>query len=53
MSIATLQSENRVLLAGVTWSTYEALVADNQSPGTRLTYNRGYLEIVSPSREHE
>ena len=53
MSIATLPCENRVLLSGVAWSTYEALLADTQCSGTRFTYDRGYLEIMSPSREHE
>jgi Uma2 family endonuclease len=53
MSIATTAWENRVLLSGVAWSTYEALLADAQSSGTRFTYDRGYLEIMSPSREHE
>jgi Uma2 family endonuclease len=53
MSIATSPCENRVLLAGVAWSTYEALLADTQCCGTRFTYDRGYLEIMSPSREHE
>ena len=53
MSIATLPAENRVLLTGVTWLTYEALLADAQSSSTRFTYDRGLLEIVSPSREHE
>jgi len=53
MSIAISPGESRVLLSGVSWSTYEALLADSQSRGTRFTYDRGYLEIMSPSREHE
>jgi len=53
MSIALSPCENRVLLSGVTWSTYEALLVDAQSSGTKFTYDRGYLEIMSPSREHE
>ena len=53
MSIAIWPCESRVLLSGVAWSTYEALLADTQSSGTRFTYDRGYLEIMSPSREHE
>jgi Uma2 family endonuclease len=53
MSIATLPTENRVLLVGVSWSTYEALVTDIESSGTRLTFDRGCLEIVSPSGKHE
>ena len=53
MSIAISPGENRVLLSGVSWSTYEALLEETQSRGTRFTYDRGYLEIRSPSREHE
>ena len=53
MSIAISPCENRVLLSGVAWSTYEALLADTQCRGTKFTYDRGYLEIMSPSREHE
>jgi Uma2 family endonuclease len=53
IATATLPSENRVLLSGVSWSTYEALLADTQTSGTKFTYDRGYLEIVPPSYEHE
>jgi Uma2 family endonuclease len=53
MSVATLQAETRVLLSRVSWSTFEALLADNDCRGTRFTYDQGYLEIMSPSREHE
>ncbi len=46
--------EQRVLLTGVSWSTYERLLTDleNQS-APRLTYDRGLLEITSPSGKHE
>ena len=58
MSIANLPSadfpsENRVLLTGVAWSTYEALLAETDCSGTKFTYDHGYLEIVSPSRKHD
>ena len=53
MSVASLQSENRVLLSGISWATFESLLADTQNHGTRFTYDRGYLEMMSPSREHE
>jgi Uma2 family endonuclease len=53
MSVASLQSENRVLLSGISWATYESLLEDTQNHGTRFTYDRGYLEMMSPSREHE
>ncbi len=41
------------MLDGVSWSTYEALLADLEYGGIRLTYDRGRLEIVSPSGHHE
>ncbi len=53
MSVAAPQAESRVLLFNVAWSTFEALLADNDSRGTRFTYDRGMLEITSPSRGHE
>ena len=53
MSTAHLQSEQRVLLSGISWSTYESLLADTRNRGTRFTYDRGCLEMMSPSREHE
>jgi Uma2 family endonuclease len=46
--------ERRVLLNGVTWETYSRLVEECQeSSGTRLTYDRGSLEIMTPSFQHE
>lgn len=46
--------EERILLHDVTWETYEQLLAnyeDRSSP--RFNYDRGVLEIMSPSSEHE
>jgi Uma2 family endonuclease len=46
--------EQRVLLHNVSWNTYERLLMDlNDSCAPRLTYDRGTLEIMSPSSEHE
>ena len=43
-----------MLLRDVAWSTYEALLTDvGAHGGVRLTYDRGDLEIRSPSHEHE
>jgi Uma2 family endonuclease len=53
MSVVSPQPETRVLLSGISWATFESLLADTQSHGTRFTYDRGYLEMMSPSREHE
>ncbi len=52
MSIAISPGESRVLLTGVSWSTYEALLADTQCRGTRFTYDRGYLEISIAGQRH-
>jgi Uma2 family endonuclease len=43
----------RVLLRGVRWATYEALLAEVENRGIKLTYDRGDLEIMTPSRAHE
>ena len=53
MSIGNLQSETRVVLSGISWATFESVLADTKNHGTRFTYDRGYLEIMPPSREHE
>jgi Uma2 family endonuclease len=48
------QPEQRVVLRSVSWETYERLLAENpDSSSPRLTYDRGILEIMSPSAEHE
>lgn len=47
-------AEQRVLLENVGWETYESLLSgrgENRAP--RFTYDRGMLEVMSPSSEHE
>jgi Uma2 family endonuclease len=46
-------SEEYVLLHGVRWSTYEALLEDLEGCRTRLTYDDGSLEIMTISPRHE
>jgi len=53
MATVEIQTAGHVVLYNIAWSTYEAIVADNGNPGTRFTYDRGTLEIMSPSKEHE
>jgi len=50
-----LQSDRseRVLLRGIRWSTYEALLEDLVDRHIRLTYDRGSLEIMTLSDPHE
>ncbi|MDP9356919.1 MAG: Uma2 family endonuclease, partial [Chloroflexota bacterium] len=46
--------EQRILLRNVAWETYERLLADHlDSSAPRFAYDRGLLEIVRPSTEHE
>lgn len=47
------QPEQVVQLSGISWQTYEALLNELSHRRLRLTYNRGYLEIMAPSPEHE
>ena len=46
--------EQRVILKGVSWETYERLLAEHEGEsGTRFTYDSGILEILGPSARHE
>lgn len=47
--------EQRLVLEGVTWQQYDALVAlfMNQFPALRMTYLEGTLELMTTSPEHE
>jgi Uma2 family endonuclease len=50
----SLPAVEHVLLRGISWSTYEALL--NELEGNRrlqLTYDDGDLEIMSPTHKHE
>ncbi|MEG3847939.1 Uma2 family endonuclease [Microcoleus sp. herbarium19] len=54
MTAQTLaRPEQSVQLSGISWQTYEALLAEIGDRQIRLTYNRGNLEIMVPSPEHE
>jgi Uma2 family endonuclease len=53
MATETYQGEARVVLTNVAWDVYERLALEAGRAGTRFTYDRGVLEIMSPSREHE
>ena len=47
-------ANGRVLLHGVSWGTYERLLAEHdESAGPRFTYDDGNLEIMTLSLEHE
>lgn len=47
-------AEQKIILRNVSWETYERLLADHEdSSAPRFTYDRGVLEIMSPSPDHE
>jgi len=53
-ALGSPRQEHRVLLHNASWQTYERLVeerGERRSP--RFFYDRGALEIVSPSTEHD
>jgi hypothetical protein len=49
----SLPDEEQRVLEGVSWATYVMLRDSVDSPGVRMTYFEGALEIMSPSRAHE
>lgn len=54
MTATLLAPPNEMIrLSGISWNTYETLLAELNDRRFRLTYNRGNLEIMAPSPEHE
>jgi Uma2 family endonuclease len=54
MATALSPADQTVVLGNVSWRTYEQLLDDLvDSSAPRLTYDRGVLEIMSPTQEHE
>jgi Uma2 family endonuclease len=49
----SVDEEQRVVLYDVPWATYVVLRDSIQSPGVRMTYLEGTLEILRTSRSHE
>jgi Uma2 family endonuclease len=47
------QPEQCIQLSGISWQTYQTLLGELSERRLRLTYNRGILEIMAPSPEHE
>jgi len=47
-------TDQRVILAGVSWTTYIRILADvGDSHAVRMAFDRGKLEIMAPSFAHE
>ena len=53
MSTAFSPTDQRLLLSDVDWSTYERLLDDLEGRHLRFNFNRGQLEIMTVSPEHE
>src|SRR5260221_8484964 len=47
------EEEQRILLHDISWATYVMMRDSIESAGVRMTYLKGWLEIMSPSRGHE
>jgi len=54
LSPPAVQTEQRVILEGISWETYERLLADcDPGRGKRFTYDNGVLQIVVLTSRHE
>ena len=54
MATVLILPEQTVVLRAVSWETYENLLSDHLNVSApRFTFDRGVLEIMSPSSEHE
>ncbi|MDY7002474.1 MAG: hypothetical protein SWX82_00485 [Cyanobacteriota bacterium] len=54
MTKTLFKPENKTVLTGVRWETYQALLLDlAESPSKKLIYDQGALEIMTPLPEHE
>jgi len=53
MSTASTPTDQRLLLSDVDWSTYERLLRDLEGRHLRFNFDRGQLEIMTVSPEHE
>jgi Uma2 family endonuclease len=50
---AKLREEESMVIRGVSWKDYVILREALDTPGLRMTYCEGALELMSPSRDHE
>jgi Uma2 family endonuclease len=55
MKIVTPEiAEQRVILSNISWQTFEQLLKElGDNRATRLAYNEGLLEIMTPLGPHE
>jgi len=53
MSTGAIAPESRVLLHNATWEQYVQIRDTDDNRNTRMTFDRGSLEFMSPTRLHE
>jgi Uma2 family endonuclease len=53
VAAAVAEVDQRMVLFGVRWKEYELLRETLDTPGLRMTYCEGTLELLRPSRTHE
>jgi Uma2 family endonuclease len=53
MSVADPEAPGRVVMHGVSWTAYVQLSEALEQQHVRVAYDRGRLEIMSPTRLHE
>jgi len=54
MATAFSSAQSTLILRDISWRTYEDLLADlRDRSAPRLTFDRGVLEIMSPTQDHE
>jgi Uma2 family endonuclease len=54
MATVLSPTDQRVIITGVSWETYERLLADfGDSHAARMAFDQGTLEIMAPSFAHE
>jgi Uma2 family endonuclease len=54
MATITTSVQQKVILSGVSWETYQRLLDEHQeASGTHFIYDEGTLEIMVPSARHE
>ncbi len=53
MSTAPASAQDRFLLHGITWATYKHILEEQGERRIRITYDRGELELMTLSYDHE
>ena len=48
-----LRGERRIVLSGIAWELYEQLRENEDNWHVRMAYDKGRLELMSPSPDHE